>query len=44
MSESLNAQTKPASTRGSSGDQRVLCLVEKWLETIREINREQAKN
>ena len=40
MSEIAELQTKPKSVRSSSADGRVLAQVEKWMETIREINRD----
>ncbi len=44
MSETLDIQLKPKTARDSSKDKRVLDQVEKWMETIREISREPAKN
>lgn len=44
MSETITTQTKPKSPRGDSADRQVMTQVEKWLETIREIAREQVKN
>jgi hypothetical protein len=46
MSETAatTAQPKPKTTQNGSDDGRVLARVEKWLETIREISREPAKN
>ena len=44
MSETANAQSKPKSTRSAAGEGRVLAQVEKWMEMIREISREPAKN
>jgi hypothetical protein len=41
MSEPVQTQSKPAATRGSVSDERVLAQVEKWMATIREINRDQ---
>ena len=40
MSEIAEPQTKPKSARSSSADGRVLAQVEKWMETIREFNRD----
>jgi hypothetical protein len=42
MSQSFAAPTNPAG-RTSSADRKILAQVEKWLETIREIVREQVK-
>jgi len=42
MSETVDIQTKPA--RDNSKDKRTLDQVEKWMEMIREISREPAKN
>ena len=44
MSETVSTQPKPKTARGGSGDGRVLAQVEKWLEMIRELSREQVKN
>jgi hypothetical protein len=44
MSEQVNTQPKPKSTRGGSDDRPVLAQVEKWMAIIREFSREQAKN
>jgi hypothetical protein len=44
MSETADIRTKPKPTRDSSKDRRTLDQVEKWMETIREISREPAKN
>jgi hypothetical protein len=41
MSETLAAQTKSAAPSASSADKRVIAKVEKWMEMIREISREQ---
>ena len=43
MSESMVTTTKPAhsSTHAGASDLRMLAQVEKWMATIREINREQ---
>jgi hypothetical protein len=45
MSDSLAAKANPAfvssSTRNGASDLRMLAEVEKWMATIREINREQ---
>ncbi len=41
MPEPVQTQSKPASTRGSASDERVLAQVEKWMAMIREINRDQ---
>ncbi len=41
MSESAQTQSKPATTRGTASDERVLAQVEKWMAMIREINRDQ---
>jgi hypothetical protein len=37
MSEPAHTQSKPASTRGTASDDRVLAQIEKWMATIREI-------
>jgi len=44
MSDSVDIQTKLKPTRDSSKDKRTLDQVEKWMEMIREIGREPAKN
>ena len=44
MSETADIQTKPKPARDGSKDKRTLDQVEKWMETIREISREPAKN
>lgn len=45
MSENLATQTKPTftsiATRNGSSDFHMIAHVEKWMATIREINREQ---
>ena len=41
MSETVITQEKPKKTRNGSDDGRVLAQVEKWMETIREVSREQ---
>jgi hypothetical protein len=41
MPEPAQTQSKPAATRGSASDERVLAKVEKWMAMIREINRDQ---
>ena len=43
MSETVTTQQKQKTTRNGSDDGRVLAQVEKWIETIREVSREQAK-
>jgi hypothetical protein len=40
MPEPVQTQSKPASTRGSASDERVLAQVEKWMAMIREIDRD----
>jgi hypothetical protein len=40
MSETHDQPTKPATTRGSAVDTRILAQVEKWMAVIREIKRE----
>jgi hypothetical protein len=40
MPEPAQTQSKPASTRGSASDERVLAQVEKWMAMIREIDRD----
>jgi hypothetical protein len=42
MSEIANTQSKPNPSRSAAGQGRVLARVEKWMEVIREISREQA--
>ena len=42
--EPFNTQTKAKPAPRSSSDGRVLAEVEKWMEMIREISREPAKN
>jgi hypothetical protein len=37
-------QREPKATRTGSDDGRALAQVEKWMETIRELSREPAKN
>ncbi len=44
MSETVDVQAKPKPVRDSAKDKRTLDQVEKWMETIREISREPAKN
>ena len=44
MSESVATQAKPKSTHGGAASERAIAQVEKWMEMIREINREQSKN
>jgi hypothetical protein len=44
MSDTADVQTKPKPARDSSKDKRTLDQVEKWMEMIREISREPAKN
>jgi hypothetical protein len=44
MSETIDTRTKPKSPRVGTADRQALIQVEKWLETIREIAREQVKN
>jgi hypothetical protein len=44
MSETVDIQTKPKPAPDSSKDRRTLDQVEKWMEMIREISREPAKN
>jgi hypothetical protein len=44
MSETVDTQPKPKTTRDSSNDKRVPAQVEKWMEMIREISREPVKN
>ena len=44
MSETVDIQTKPKPVRDNSKDKRTLDQVEKWMEMIREISREPAKN
>jgi hypothetical protein len=44
MSDTVITQPKPKTTRDGSNDQRTLAQVEKWMEMIREISREPAKN
>ena len=44
MSETVDIQTKPKPARDNSKDKRTLDQVEKWMEMIREIGREPAKN
>jgi hypothetical protein len=44
MSETVDIQTKPKPLRDNSKDKRTLDQVEKWMEMIREISREPAKN
>jgi hypothetical protein len=41
MSETVTTQEKSKTTRNGSDDGRVLAQVEKWMETIREVSREQ---
>jgi len=41
MPERVQTQSKPAVTRGSASDERVLAQVEKWMAAIREISRDQ---
>jgi hypothetical protein len=40
MSEAHDKPTKPAATRGTAADTRILAQVEKWMAVIREIKRE----
>ena len=44
MSETVDIQTKPKPARDNSKDKRTLDQVKKWMEMIREISREPAKN
>jgi hypothetical protein len=44
MSETVDIQMKPKPARDSSKDKRTLDQVEKWMEMIREISCEPAKN
>jgi hypothetical protein len=44
MSEAVSTQPKLKSARSGSSDGRVLAQVEKWMEMIRELSREQVKN
>ena len=44
MSETVDIQTMPKPVRDGSKDKRTLDQVEKWIEMIREISREPAKN
>ena len=44
MSETADIQTKPKPARDNSKDKRTLDQVEKWMEMIREINREPVRN
>ena len=44
MSETADIQTTPKPARDNSKDKRTLDQVEKWMEMIREISREPAKN
>lgn len=44
MSDTADIQTKAKPARDSSKDKRTLDQVEKWMEMIREISREPAKN
>jgi hypothetical protein len=44
MSETVTTQPKPKTTPSAPDDGRVLAQVEKWMEMIREISREPAKN
>jgi hypothetical protein len=44
MSDTADIQTKSKPVRDSSKDKRTLDQVEKWMEMIREISREPAKN
>jgi len=44
MSETVDIQTKPKPARDNAKDKRTLDQVEKWMEMIREISREPAKN
>jgi hypothetical protein len=43
MSETVTTQQKPKTTRNGSDDGRALAQVERWMETIREVSREQIK-
>jgi hypothetical protein len=43
MSETVTTQQKPKATRNGSDDGHVLAQVEKWMEMIREVSREQVK-
>jgi hypothetical protein len=44
MSETVDIQTKPKPVRDNSKEKRTLDQVEKWMEMIREINREPVEN
>lgn len=44
MSEALVMPMKATATRNDAADMRILAQVEKWMATIREINREQQQN
>jgi hypothetical protein len=45
MSDTVITQTKPkTATQGRPADKDALAQVEKWMEIIREVTREQAKN
>ena len=44
MSETVDIQTQPKPARDNSKDKRTLDQVEKWMEMIREINREPVRN
>jgi hypothetical protein len=44
MSDTADIQTKPKPARDSSKDKRTLDQVEKWMEMIREISGEPARN
>jgi hypothetical protein len=44
MSDTVTTPPKPNTPRAGSDDGRILAQVEKWLETIREISREPAKD
>ncbi|HTP91472.1 MAG TPA: hypothetical protein VMJ52_07045 [Xanthobacteraceae bacterium] len=43
MSEIADLQSKPKPSGAAAGQKRVLAQIEKWMETIREISREQSK-
>lgn len=43
MSEIADPQSKPKPSGAAAGQRRVLAQIEKWMETIREISREQSK-
>ena len=43
MSEIADLQSKPKPSGAPAGQKRVPAQIEKWMETIREISREQSK-